>query len=199
MTDYAFDFKAKPQGGGIKLGDKLMIEVGRYSYLDNKCWIKYYGVDQSVIIGNFCSIASGVKFIWPQIHHPEYVTTYIIENFLKIDQNSFHHGQKKDIFIGNDVWIGDGVTILPGVKIADGCVVGAGAVVTKNLEPYGVYAGIPAKLMRFRFDEETIGLLLRSKWWDLPDEKIKEVMPLLFSSNILGFLRSIEVIQLNDA
>lgn len=80
--------------------------------------------------------------------------------------------QNIQIEIGNDVWIGSGVKILSGVTIADGAVVGCGAVVTRDLEPYGIYAGIPAKLIRKRFDDATIEKLLEQKWWNRSEEWI---------------------------
>ncbi len=79
-----------------------------------------------------------------------------------------------DIFIGHDVWIGRDVTILTGVTIGTGAVVGAGAVVTRDVPPYAVVAGVPAKVLRYRFDEATIQKLLASKWWTWPDDKIRE-------------------------
>lgn len=79
-----------------------------------------------------------------------------------------------DIKIGNDVWIGEGVTCLPGVEIADGSVIGAGSVVTKSTEPYGIYAGNPAKFIRLRFTDEIIELLQTSQWWDFSFEKLKK-------------------------
>ena len=78
------------------------------------------------------------------------------------------------VIIGNDVWIGSGVRILSGVTIGDGAVVGTGAVVTKDLEPYGIYAGVPAKLIRKRFDDETIAALLKIKWWNRGEDWLRE-------------------------
>lgn len=79
--------------------------------------------------------------------------------------------------VGNDVWIGEGVFIKAGIKIGDGSVVGMGAVVTKDVAPYSIVAGNPAKLIRFRFDHEVIDALLKMKWWDLPDYELRRLGP----------------------
>ena len=85
-----------------------------------------------------------------------------------------HLGIAKQVTIGNDVWIGNHVKILDGVRIADGAVVGAGAVVTKDLPPYSISAGVPARVMKYRFDEETVERLLDLKWWEKDENWIKE-------------------------
>ena len=80
--------------------------------------------------------------------------------------------EHKPTKIGNDVWIGEFVTIVGGVNIGDGAVIATKSVVTKDVPPYAIVGGIPAKVIKYRFDEETIGALLQSKWWDLPDDEI---------------------------
>ena len=90
---------------------------------------------------------------------------------------------KGDTVIGNDVWIGQDVTILPGVKIGDGAIIGTKSVVGSDVEPYSIAAGNPAKFIRKRFDDELIALLLELKWWDLPIEKIRELIPMLHNGD----------------
>ena len=93
----------------------------------------------------------------------------------------------QNTYIGNDVWIGEGVKIKAGVTIGDGAVVGMGSIVTKDLEPYGIYAGNPAKLIRRRFDDDTIEQLIKLKWWEWSDETIERYG---FSfNNVEEFLR----------
>ncbi len=97
---------------------------------------------------------------------------------------------KGDVVIGNDVWLGNGAFILSGVTIGDGAVIGARSVITRNVAPYSITAGNPAKLYRFRFDEQQIAELLKIAWWEWPFEKIKEAWPLLMSTNIEEFIRT---------
>lgn len=89
--------------------------------------------------------------------------------------------------IGNDVWIGVNACVLSGVRIGDGAVVGACSVVTRDVPPYAIVAGNPARLVRKRFDDETIEELLKIKWWDWDIERIKENLPLLLSENVKDF------------
>lgn len=91
---------------------------------------------------------------------------------------------KGDTVIGNDVWIGQNATILPGTHIDDGVIIGANSVVGGHIEPYSIVAGNPAKLIRKRFDNELISLMLKLKWWDLPVEKINNLIPILADDNL---------------
>ena len=91
---------------------------------------------------------------------------------------------KGDTIIGNDVWIGQNAVILAGVKLGDGVIIGAESVVGSNIEPYSIAVGNPAKVIKKRFDDELIELLLKLKWWDLPIEKINELIPLLHNDNL---------------
>jgi virginiamycin A acetyltransferase len=139
---------------------------------------EYYG--NKLIIGKFCQIASGVEFIMNGANHqmgcvstfPFYILERWDENVPSLDKFRL----KGDTVIGNDVWIGQNTTILPGVKIGDGAIIGMKSVVGSDVEPYTIVAGNPAKMIRKRFDEELIVLMLKLKWWDLPiDEIIKSV------------------------
>ena len=91
---------------------------------------------------------------------------------------------KGDTVVGNDVWIGQNVTILPGVHIGDGAIIGANSVVGRDVEPYTIVAGNPAKIIRKRFDDELIALLLKFKWWDRGIEKIQDLIPILTCSDL---------------
>jgi len=95
---------------------------------------------------------------------------------------------KGDVSIGNDVWIGRETLILSGVTIGDGAVIGARAVVTKDVEPYSIVAGNPARLIRKRFDDKTIHRLLEIRWWDWPPEKINENLHVICTNNLEGLL-----------
>ncbi|MDR2842623.1 MAG: CatB-related O-acetyltransferase, partial [Spirochaetaceae bacterium] len=85
---------------------------------------------------------------------------------------------------GNDVWIGQNSTILPGVKIGDGVIIGTKSVVGSNIEPYSIVAGNPAKIIRKRFDEELIEIMLKLKWWDKTIEEINKLIPILHNNNL---------------
>lgn len=131
-----------------------------------------------LIIGKFCSIASGSKFLSNSANHAlGSLSTYPFPLFfeqwdLKRESITDAWDNKGDIVIGNDVWIGYGAVILAGVTIGDGAIIGARALVKRNVEPYTIVAGIPAKPIRKRFSEQTVSRLLQIKWWDWPDERI---------------------------
>ena len=143
-----------------------------------------------LIIGKFCAIASGTKFIMgPANHRISSVTTYPFHVFGGAwQENTPPHldqlPRKGDIVVGNDVWIGRECVIMPGVKIGDGAIVAACSVVSRDIPPYAVFGGNPARLVKMRFDQELIGLLLRFHWWDLDGEELAELLPLLCDSDL---------------
>lgn len=147
------------------------VNMGRYSYVGSKTRIT------DADIGNFCSIGGGCG-IGGGIHPTDKVSTSPAflkgRNILKKNFAEIPYEPSKKVEIGNDVWIGEGVCIVSGVKIGDGAIIGAHAVVTKDVDPYTVVAGVPARMIRKRFDEESIGKLLEMKWWDWPDEKLEK-------------------------
>lgn len=141
-----------------------------------------------LIIGKFCQIASGVNFIMNGANHQmNSVSTYpfyIFEGWGQEIPPLSKMPLKGDTIVGNDVWIGQNATILPGVHIGDGAIIGLNSVVTKDIEPYTVVAGNPAKVIRKRFDNELIELMLELKWWDKSIEEIKKLIPILSDNNI---------------
>ncbi|MDR1368060.1 MAG: CatB-related O-acetyltransferase [Candidatus Accumulibacter sp.] len=146
-----------------------------------------------LVIGKFCQIAQGVEFIMNGANHAMCgVSTfpfYIFEGFQKRPPPLSEMPLKGDTVIGNDVWIGQNVAFLPGVHVGDGAIVGANSVVGRNVEPYTLVAGNPARLIRKRFDDELIALLLEFKWWDLPIDEIDVLLPLL-SNRDLDWVRA---------
>ena len=138
-----------------------------------------------LVIGKFCSIASGTKFIMgPANHRLHSVTTYPFHVFggLWEERTPDHLSElpfKGDTVIGSDVWLGRECVIMPGVKIGDGAVIAAYSVVTRDVEPYTVAGGNPARPIKKRFDDDLIQLLLRFKWWDLEPEALADFLPLL--------------------
>ena len=171
------------------------ISIGDYTYYDdaedpagfekNNVLFNYPEFGDRLIIGKFCAIASGVRFIMgPANHRIRSVTTYPFHVFggAWAERTPPHMDQlprKGDTVIGNDVWIGRESVILPGVKIGDGAIVAACSVVSRDIPPYAVFGGNPARLVKMRFDQELIGLLLRFHWWDLDGEELAELLPLL--------------------
>ena len=139
-----------------------------------------------LIIGKFCQIAAGVEFMMNDANHQlGAVSTfpfYTLEGWHMETPKAEDMPFKGDTVIGNDVWIGQNATILPGVHIGDGAVIGANSVVGSSVEPYTVVAGNPAKLIRKRFDDELIALMLEWKWWDKTVEEIDSLIPLLTSN-----------------
>jgi carbonic anhydrase/acetyltransferase-like protein (isoleucine patch superfamily) len=106
-----------------------------------------------------------------------------------------HPRIRGDVRIGNDVWLGSDAMIMSGVTIGDGAVVGAGAVVTKDVPPYGVVVGNPARVARMRFSDDAVSRLLALRWWDWPDEKIEQFLPLMLSSDVEAFLDAAEIVE----
>lgn len=140
-------------------------------------------------IGKFCSIAEGVIIMLGGEHRLDWITTYPFSALLdKARRFRGHSRAKGDVVIGNDVWIGRDVLILSGVTIGSGAVIGARSVVTKDIRPYAVVVGNPAREVRRRFADDVVDRLLAVAWWDWPQKQIEEAWPYLLSSNIEGFL-----------
>ena len=136
-------------------------------------------------IGKFCSIACGAKFIFTSANHTmRSLSTYPFPLFFEewdtpVAEVATAWDNKGDIEIGNDVWIGYEAVVLSGVRIGNGAIIGTRAVVTKDVAPYTIVGGVPAKPIRKRFDEDTIERLQALRWWDLPHEQIKKLLPLI--------------------
>lgn len=161
-------------GGYNRIGADSVFsgKLGRYSYLGENCRI-------NANIGKFCSVGNGVLTVggthptrtWASMHPAFYSaarqcgTSFVSEELFK--------EATPPAVIGNDVWIGTGALLLGGITVGDGAVVGAGAVVTKDVAPYAVVAGNPAKELRKRFSEEEIAFLQELNWWDLPEEQLR--------------------------
>lgn len=165
-----------------RLKDKLLAssdvaEVGRYTY-GQPTFICFPSAAKARI-GAFCSIADGVTFILGGEHDHQRVTTYPLNALFAPDGLPWHESTKGDLVVGNDVWIGYGATILSGVTIGDGAVVGAQSVVTRDVAPYSIMAGNPARTVRKRFDDATIEALLEMRWWEWDLEKIRLNAPKL--------------------
>lgn len=143
-----------------------------------------------LMIGKFCSIACGAKFLFNSANHSlSSLSTYPFPIFYeewRLDRKNVAEAwdNKGDIVIGNDVWIGYEAVILAGVTVGDGAVIGARAMVTKDVPPYTIVGGVPAKPIRKRFSEETISEMLALKWWDWPKERIARNIPAIQSGRL---------------
>ena len=141
-----------------------------------------------LVIGKFCQIASGVEFVMNGANHKmNSVSTfpfYTLEGWDMDPPSLDDLPIKGDTVIGNDVWIGQDAVILPGVHIGDGAIIGACSVVGSDVDPYSIVAGDPAKLLRKRFDDDLIELLLQFKWWDRSVDEINELIPVLTCSDL---------------
>ena len=148
-----------------------------------------------LIIGKFCSIACGAKFLFTSGNHTlRSLSTYTFPIFFDewgLDGKNIRDAwdNKGDIVIGNDVWIGYEAVIMQGVTIGNGAIIGARAVVTKDVPPYTIVAGVPAKPICRRFDDETIKKLEALSWWDWDEEKIRRSIPAIQSGDIAALER----------
>lgn len=161
-------------------------EVGDYTY--GHPTVYDWNEGTTLKIGRFTSIAEGVTIMLGGNHRTEWVTTYpfpaINDKWPEAQGIGGHPVSKGDVVIGNDVWLGYGATILSGVKIGDGAVIAAKALITKDVPPYSIAGGCPAKVIKYRFSPTTIERLLSLKWWDWKEKRIKKYIKILCSNNI---------------
>jgi virginiamycin A acetyltransferase len=165
-----------------------LTEVGEYTYFDDEgsgapfetTAVLYHYGPQRLVIGRFTAIAPGVTILMPAGNHPTVgPSTYPFTMFGGVWTEATLDAYQSipplpDTVIGNDVWLGRGATVLPGVSIGDGAVIAAHSVVTKDVAPYAVVAGNPARQVRTRFAEEDVALLLSVRWWDWPIDLVTQ-------------------------
>ncbi len=178
--------------------DKYGFEIGDFTY--GAPVIRWWGEEAKLRIGRFCSIAANVKIFLGGNHRAEWITSYPFPSSPMNEDwpNANNRGlpvlpsTNGDVVIGNDVWLGDDCTIMSGITIGDGAVIAAGAVITKDVPPYAIVGGDPARIIRKRFPDEEIAMLRELQWWNWHQDKINEYVPLLCSTNAADFYRRVK-------
>ncbi len=183
------------------------IEIGDYTiyndFVHDPCDFEknnvlyHYPINgDKLIIGKFCSIACGAKFLFTSGNHAlQSLSSYTFPIFFEewgLDPKDICRAwdNKGDIVIGSDVWIGYEAVILSGVTIGDGAIIGTRAVVTKDVPPYTIVGGVPARPIRKRFDEKTIAALEALRWWDWDEEKLRRSLPAIQAGELAGLERA---------
>jgi virginiamycin A acetyltransferase len=177
--------------------DHPNIEVGDFTYANDfdppDDWAArlapylYPGAPERLVIGRFCQIAHGVRFITASANHDmSGLTTFPFPVFDPATINGYKASFTglRDTVVGHDVWIGHGALILPGVRIGSGAIIGAGSVVARDVAPYSIVAGNPARLIRMRFPPEVVVRLLTLAWWDWPPDRIRAAVPALLDPDL---------------
>jgi virginiamycin A acetyltransferase len=163
--------------------------VGKYTY--GAPIVKDWHQGSTLKIGDFSSIAENVTILLGGNHPTEWISSFpfgIVFDEFKEKHYNYPKLSKGSVIIGNDVWIGLNTTILSGVTIGDGAIVAAGSIVTKNVEPYAIVGGNPAKVIKKRFSDEAISKLLTIRWWNWEIDKIKDNLDLIMSDDINLFI-----------
>lgn len=191
--DVYYYMNRNPKYAGYEIGDYT---IGWADILDYEWAVDTMERRTEIRIGKFCNLAEGAKIFKGGNHRVDWLSTYAF-NVLDPEFKHIkgHPATNGDVIIGNDVWLCYGATVLSGVKIGDGAVIATGSIVTSDVPPYAIVAGVPAKVIRMRFDESTVNYLLELKWWDLPYEKIRLIVPELMSGDIEQLKKKMEHVK----
>lgn len=170
--------------------------VGRHTYF-------YRSIAGNISVGAFCSIGPGTRLGGMGRHpvdqlstHPAFFSSRLRSGATFAEQEYFQ--EDLSTTIGNDVWIGADAIILDGVTVGDGAIVAAGAVVTRDVPPYALVGGVPARIIRYRFGEDEIAELLRVKWWSLCDGRLQQLSPLFRAGDVRQLVAAIDALAVNE-
>lgn len=148
-------------------------------------------------IGKYCSIAQGTRFLFKGKHNTDWVSTYPFKTMLNLDVPLNDLPSNAPITIGNDVWIASNVSIMQGVSVGDGAILAQEALITKDVPPYAIVGGNPARIIRYRFAHEDINALLELQWWNLPEHQIVQIAKDLTSKNVKECIEKIKMVKDN--
>jgi acetyltransferase-like isoleucine patch superfamily enzyme len=167
-------------------------EIGDYSY--GAPAIRYVALGLRFVCGKYCSFGPDVQVMLASNHRHDWVSTYPFPAFADEWPSaaglSGHVAGRGDVVVGNDVWVGAGAMLGSGVTVGDGAVIAARSVVVKDVPPYAIVGGNPARVIRYRFDEATVADLMRLRWWDWAHERVEANIPLLLSGDIGAFIEA---------
>lgn len=177
----------------------VKVKVGAFSYGFDDTKILSYDPNTTVTIGRYCSIAAGLKLFCGGNHRVDWITTFpfghVFGKYFNVAPVQGTPSSNGNIIIGNDVWIGRDVTIMSGVTIGDGAVIAANSHIVKDIEPYSIVGGNPAKFIKYRFTPEIIDQLLELKWWNLEVGKVTKLIPFLCSNDATGNFNNLKNIE----
>ncbi len=179
-----------------RLVSEGLLEIGDHSYGCPDI-VTHRGDTARVRVGDFCSLAADIEILVGGNHRVDWVSTYPFRAMFRLEGafEDGHPATKGDVVIGNDVWIGRGAKILSGVTVGDGAAIAGYSLVVKDVPPYTIVGGNPAKVIRRRFPDDQIDALLRIAWWTWSLDKIIEEVPALQSGDIAGFIERFDPIR----
>ncbi len=174
-TSHPYDTTVKIDGANVT--------VGKFTFGAGNIQLAHHKGSPHLFIGRYCSIAGNVKIFTGAYHRSDWLTTYpfghIHEDVYGAYEAQGYPHSKGPVNIGNDVWIGNSVTIMSGITIGDGAILAANSHIIKDVQPYEIVGGNPAQHIRYRFSKEVIEFLTNIAWWNLEDNLIRKICPLL--------------------